>query len=479
MLANLVMLAWLPFVMALFLLTTPKRAVLWSFFLAWLFLPMAKYDFPNIPTYTKMTATSFGVLLGVLLFDPGRLMTFKPRWIDLPLVLFATVAPVMTTLTNSPPMTPRDAISEALALGTVWLMPYFIGRLYFTTLKDMQVLALCFVAGALAYVPICWFEARMSPQLHRWVYGFHAHHFVHAVRGGFFRPRGFMQTGLMTGMWMCAAALIAWCLWIARTPFRLGGYQVQPWWVVAILGVTALICNSLGALVLAFGGFCVLLATRLGGTRAFMIMLLCVAPVFIAVRSQNFWTGEGLISFVQSISADRAQSLEYRFDNDTQLADKAMRKPLFGWGGYGRNLVRDEWGNRTATDGMWIILFGKMGFVGLIPFFLALVMPALLFMKRYPPRVWFTPSIAPVTVLVTVLVLYQVDCLLNAMENPMFILFAGGLCSMLTSAAPAARRVARPVPVRDEPRGDTTNGRRPEPAAPLTAGTATGSRLTP
>ncbi|MEM7577071.1 MAG: O-antigen ligase domain-containing protein [Planctomycetota bacterium] len=444
MITPLAMYGWLPVVLGLFLIMPPKRAVLWSFFVAWLFLPMAKYEIPKLPDYTKMSATCFGVMLGIVIFDFGRLTMFKFKLIDLPIVFFCIVAPIATALSNRPDLKLYDGLSEVMALSTAWLLPYLIGRLYFTDLKDMRTLALCFLAGALAYVPICWFEARFSPQLHRLIYGFHQHHFVHADRGGFlfsFRPRGFMQSGLMTATWICSAALIAWCFWTARTKIQFARWTVPAIAVLCVLGMTALIAKGMGALILGFGGFAVLLLTRHINTRVFMIALLAVAPMFALTRAQDVWNGDTAIAYIQAINPDRAWSLQYRFDNDAVLVKKAMQRPVFGWGGYGRSLVRSQDGERTAiTDGMWILLLGKFGFAGLFAFMLALAMPTILFVIRYPPKMWLSSSVAPAAGLATVLAIYQVDCLFNAMENPLFFLIGGGMCSAMTSAMVVARR---------------------------------------
>ncbi|MEM1445455.1 MAG: hypothetical protein AAGF84_05320 [Planctomycetota bacterium] len=468
MFTPLAMYGWLPVVLGLFLIMPPKRAVLWAFFLAWLFLPMAKYELPKLPDYTKMSATAFGVLLGVMIFDFGRLTMFKFKLIDLPIMFFCLVAPFLTALTNRPALSLYDGASEAMMLCTAWLLPYLIGRLYFTDLKDMRTLAICVMAGALAYVPICWFEARFSPQLHRLVYGFHQHHFVHALRGGFifsYRPRGFMQSGLMTATYMCSAALIAWCFWIARTKISFGKWVPPTIAILGILGLTALIGKGMGAIILAFGGFMVLLCTKYLNTRIFMIALLCVAPMFALTRAQGVWNGDAAIAMIERVSEDRAWSLQFRFENDTVLVKKAMQKPAFGWGGYGRSLVRSEDGSRIAiTDGMWILLFGKMGFAGMFGFMIALAMPTILFVKRYPPKMWLTPSVAPAAGIATVLAIYQIDCLFNAMENPLFFLLAGGMCSAMTSAMVVARR--RSVTVERPATEGTTSNPPPAPVSP-------------
>ncbi len=439
-----VMLAWVPIVVVLFAVLRPKVAVLTAYLLAWLFLPMANYDLPQIPDYTKMTATSYGVVLGILLFDFGRLFTFRPKWFDVPVAMFCVIAPIGAALANSPPLQLYDGLSESARHVAVWLLPYAVGRLYFTSLEDLRVIVVAVVAGALVYVPICWFEARFSPQLHRWVYGWYQHHFVHAHRAGGFRPRGFMQSGLMTATWVCSGALIAWCLWQARVKLRLGAYQVQAWWVVLALAATAVVAKGMGALILAFGGLCVLLASKWLNTRVFLVLLLCAPPVYTYVRAQDMWNAENLIALIETVSADRAQSLEFRVENDRVLADHAMQQPWFGWSGFNRSIVKmPDSKNNAVPDGMWIILLGKTGVVGLAGFLAALILPVVLFLRRFPATLWFTPTVAPLTAISIVLSLYAVDCLFNAMENPIFILMAGAMCSALASPALRKRAVPR------------------------------------
>src|SRR3954468_7155501 len=79
---------WIPFVLALFALLPPRRAVISAFLIAWLFLPMAGYKVPSLPDYTKMSATVLGVLMGAAIFDTDRLLSFRLRWVDIPMVIW-------------------------------------------------------------------------------------------------------------------------------------------------------------------------------------------------------------------------------------------------------------------------------------------------------------------------------------------------------------------------------------------------------
>ena len=71
-----------------------------------------------------------------------------------------------------------------------------------------------------------------------------------------------------------------------------------------------------------------------------MWCLLCVAPLFYAVRTTNLWSGESAVELARLLVGEaRADSLDYRFENDDFLIAKALQQPIFGWGGWSRNRV--------------------------------------------------------------------------------------------------------------------------------------------
>ena len=448
MLTSFTMFGWIPFTLVLFLVMPPKRAVVWCFFLAWLFLPMAGYKINRLPDYTKMSASSAGVLLGALLFDQSRVLRFRPRIIDAPIVLFTMVSPVASSMANGLGL--YDGVSEITGWMGSWTLPWFLGRIYFKTADDMRTLATAFFFGGLVYIPICLYEIRMAPTLHRTLYGFHQHGFAHAVRWGGYRPRGFMQTGLMTALYMCSAAVIGLCLWRARVLVRVGRTPVPMMLVVPFLAVVAFFCKGTGAIVLAFGVVVCLYASVVLRTRLPLIAYMCVSPLYIVARANGVWDGMGLVDFVSNFSAERAQSLNFRFVNENVLIEKASQRPVFGWGGWNRSAVFNERGDKTSvSDGLWIILYGKAGLLGMISFMVALMMPVLMFIHRFKAHRWLSKSVAPTTALALMLAMYQVDCLFNGMESPLNFLIAGGLAgTMLMARSPQRAAAAEPAGAR-------------------------------
>ena len=112
--------------------------------------------------------------------------------------------------------------------------------------------------GALIYVPLCLFEIKMSPQLHKLVYGFQQHAFYQTKRFGGYRPMVFMQHGIMVALWMAAGTLMA--LGMMPDRKRIGGVPMG--WIVAGLFVVTLLCKSVGAMFLLIVGMGVVLWMR-------------------------------------------------------------------------------------------------------------------------------------------------------------------------------------------------------------------------
>jgi tetratricopeptide (TPR) repeat protein len=114
--------------------------------------------------------------------------------------------------------------------------------------------------------------------------------------------------------------------------------------------------------------------------------------------------------------------------------EKALLKPLFGWGGWGRARVYTSTGHDvTVTDGYWVIVLGNNGVIGLIFFTLAFVGPAFAFVARYPPRRWTEPDVGAMAAASTLVGMYMVDSLMNAFPNAVFMTMVGALASAATN----------------------------------------------
>jgi hypothetical protein len=438
---------WVPCVLLLFLWLPPRRAVITAFMGGWLFLPAATFQLPGIPDYSKMAATCAGVLLAALLFDTETLLSFRPRWFDLPMLVWI-FCPFGTNAAENIDM--WDSFSWSVNQAITWGMPYFIGRVYFTDAESIRELAIGFFISGLVYIPICLFEIRMSPQLGKWLYGFDAGY--SGQRLGGWRPTGLMANGLMLGMWMTAATFCGIWLWFTGSLKKVGKYKAST--LIIALTITTILCKSTGALVLLIGGLGLLWVIR--RTRvAFPFLLLCVIPVvYPIIRASGMWDGSHLTALAKStVGADRAQSLQFRFRNEDILAEKALRRPIWGWGRFGRSRVYDENGKDiSTTDGLWIITLGISGSVGLTAVTLIYLVPGTWFWRRTRAADWSDPSFAAISAFSVILGLYAIDNILNAMINPVMTVAMGAVSgAMLKRIKPTAEAPVEQTPEENYP----------------------------
>jgi hypothetical protein len=419
--AHIVMAIWIPTVLVLFAVLPSRRAVIVSFLAAWLFLPNATYPVPFLPDYTKMSATCAGVFIATLIFDVKRVVRFQPSWADLPMVLFCSF-PFISSVVNG--LGAYDGGSAVMWHVITWAFPYFIGRLYFSDARGLRELALGFFIGGLIYVPLCLIEVRISPQLHHLIYGSFTR--MVQVRYGGWRPSVFMDGGLQVGMWMTGASLVG--IWQRKIGALKGMWGISATWLIVALVVTTVLCRATGALVLLAIGLAVMWLTWRMKSRYALVCFLLIVPTYIGLRSTNLWNGEPVISLAKTVSVARADSLKFRLDNEDMLAAKALRQPWFGWGSWGGNRVRDEWGkDLSVTDGLWIIEFGRHGFAGLLNWMIMMIMPLALLTRRYSARRLTSVELGPALALAVLVTMYAIDCLVNAMINPVFMLAGGGV----------------------------------------------------
>lgn len=426
-LVYLVMFGWIPAVLYIFSWLPARWAIVVSFITAWLFLPQAEFPLLGLPDYTKMTATCYGVLLATIIFDINRFSSFRFNWIDLPMLIWC-LCPLASSITNG--LGWYDGVATVIVQTATWGIPYYLGRLYLSDLDGLRKLAIGIFVGGLIYIPLCLFETRFSPQLHRIFYGYHAHSFAQTVRQGGFRPTVFMEHGLMVGAWMMAATLIGVWLWKAGVLKQFWGIAISQ--LVLALLVTSILVKSMGALILLALGIVILFVAK--WFRHAIIVLLLIASISLYLYlgvTGNYITDQIASSLSGVLPKERIESLEFRFNNEELLSDKARKQMIFGWGGWGRSRVFDEWGKDVSiTDSLWIIAFGTNGVVGLASLTASLLLPIIKFLQRYPARMWFNRQVAPAAALTVILVLYVIDCLLNAMLNPIYILACGGIAGV-------------------------------------------------
>jgi hypothetical protein len=401
---------------------------------------MAGYPLPGLPDYTKTFATCVGTLLGISLFHTKQFFMYRASWLDTAPLIFC-FSPFLSSLVNG--LGAYDGVSAAFHQSVTWGVPYLIGRLVYLGRNDLIPLAVSCVGCALVYVPLCLWEVRMSPQLHTIFYGFHQHSFGQTMRFGGWRPTVFMEHGLQVALWMGFCLLISYLFWRRALPSSRSKYSSVI--LLSLMG-TFLLLKSLGAIALV--AIAILLFELVQFTRLrwlYLLLPVCVIS-YLLVRGLGIGSPNTLVSFVRDkISVDRAESLQFRLDNEDLLADKARQQIWLGWGSWGRNRVFDEHGkDLTVTDGLWIIIFGTQGVLGLSAFYaMQLMAPTgCLVSGRFRKN-------APTIGLALGCLISTVDTLPNAVTIPIFQVVLGALVTVSLSkhADTAIRRQSAFVPI--------------------------------
>jgi len=428
-------------VFALLVWFTTKPVTACSIILAagWCFLPMSGYAFQGLPDYDKISAANYVLLLLIGLFGTSRLTRVRWHWVDL-LFLGWLVAGAFSSFANG--LGAYDAASNVFRRVVEFGAPYLAGRIFCRDDEDLGRIVRVIIVFGLLYVPLVLYEGRMSPQLHRMVYGFFQHSFGQVYRFGGWRPTVFMAHGLQVALWMTMAFLLALGLALldrSRRTIPVFGVPIPIVPAAMVLGLSVLLCRSLGAWALAAVGVAILVGIRATRRTWPALGLAAILVAILATRATGTWSGEPIPALAALIDADRAGSFQFRLDNEDILAAKARERPVFGWGGFGRNRVYDESGRDiSVTDGWWIIVFGINGTFGLACLYGWLIIPAALALRRPHSPLDGDRLAASRVVLATTLLVAVADTIPNAFPVPIMYFATAGLVSVIRQSGFAA-----------------------------------------
>ena len=440
-LVPLMLFSWVPLTLLLFSVFSARRAVMISALGGWLFLPVAEFALPGFVDYTKHTAIAIAVVAGILVFDCDRLMDLRFNRMDLP--IFAWVlCPMLTSLMNE--LGAYDGLSGVLDRTFIWGVPYAIGRMYFWTFAGLRDLALGILISGLVYTPFCLWEVRMSPQLHVQLYGYFAHGggFAQVFRFGGWRPMVFMHHGLMLGLWMAMATLMAFTLWYSGTKKTFLGMPM--FMIFAGLAVLCVLIKSSGSIALLVLGMAALILGKHLRFGLLIWVLMLVPALYAGLRTPGLWDGQNLVELVDDVlGPDRAHSIDYRLEAERLLIDKGMEQPVYGWGEHDRGRV--EWDKspdgRVVPDGQWIQALNVNGIVGIVSLLLVFLVPVAALTVKVSPAMWAHNQLVMLGGISMMPILFMLDNLLNAMVNPIYIIVLGGITGYVLGN-PGAYRLA-------------------------------------
>lgn len=389
-LAYLMLVLW-PFVSWIFFTKLdPARALIWTILGAYMLLPpVIAIDLPMVPDFDKYSVANLSAAVAVIYLLRQRFEVLPASVIGRGLIALYVISPFATVLTNSDPIwfqmagLPAMRIYDSLAVVAnqfIALLPFFLARKFLATEQAMRAIIVALVLAGLIYSIPMLFEARMSPQLNLWLYGYFQHDFSQAIRFGGFRPFVFMPHGL----WVAFFAMM--CLIAAVTLLRVGPAAVRPRYLVIALylAVVLAFCRSVGPIMYAL----LLIPLVLIVPRRLQVLvaglMVVVVVTYPLLRGLHLVPVDDILKFAMSMNAERGASLEFRLLNEELLLDRAAERPWFGWGNYGRGLLHDPWTGQinVIADGGWIITLGTFGWAGYIAEFGLLVLPVLLLSRE-------------------------------------------------------------------------------------------------
>jgi hypothetical protein len=448
-LATLVFYGWPLVVAAMFVRMPLERALPWAILAGYLFAPHGMaWNLPLLPTYEKNIATALTALAMCLAFQGAgprsvdwRAAGWLPRSPALrALTLLFLIQPVFTVLTNlevttsgarTLPGLPLTDIGAVVYEAVTALLPFLLARRYLGTPEGRGAALRALAVAGLVYSALVAFEIRFSPQLNRMLYGYTQFDWVQQLRDGGFRPVVFLQHGLWTAIFMAMGLLAAAAIWRSADGPERSLWRAVTLWMALILALS----NSLGALILGIPG---VLLIRFASPRLQMLsaaMIGVMAMSYPVLRNAELIPTGAIVDAAGAIDIGRGVSLQFRLDNEDALLARANQKPLFGWGGWGRNLIYDaETGAEdSVTDGRWIIVFGQAGWLGYVAEFGLLGLPLVMLWRRggVPPPAIMAASLA--------LAINMLDMLPNATLTPVTWFLAGLVAAYAEN--PARREV--------------------------------------
>lgn len=449
--ALMMLLTW-PVITAVFFSRMDKQRALVCTILAGYLLmpPLIEIDLPLIPGINKAMIPALSAALMLFLRrdvpDDVPAPPGMGKVVTVLLVMNFT-SPMLTTFTNPDTLfdginvRPNMSITQGMGdtlLVFMQLLPFILGYRWLSDMRGAQLLLRGLVLGILCYTLPMLFELRVSPQTNIIVYGYFQHDFIQTIRYGGYRPIVFLEHPL----WV---ALITMCAFLSAIALARNNKTRQRILIACYLGVIVVLCKSAGALIQALIAAPLVALAR---PRMMVLVAALVASVAFAyptLRATPFSPMQTILNTAMSISPERGRSLEFRMMNEEQLLERALERPLFGWGGWGRPLFYDPYDGRLSSvpDGQWVIWIGAKGIYGYLAQFLLLLVPIWTMMRAVPggKRSGRNPEFVVMGCLSLMLAMNCLDLIPNATQTPVTWLVAG---TVLGNARRLLKGVAQP-----------------------------------
>ena len=429
--AYLVFFSW-PIVVLWLLIRYPtKKAIFISIVLTTLLLPSAfSADVPLLPPLDKDNITGLSLILFLFLmrkkfriFQPGlSTILFIGYFIVIAITVELNAIPIIIIGSKYlPGLTYHDIFSTIIRL-IIYTMPFFLGRYFSTSLKDTEIFFKIMVVMALIYTLPMLFELKMSPQLHNIFYGYQPSQFVQEIREDGYRPMVFVGHGLGLAFWMSTCILAA----VALLKNKIRSTILSPVVVVRYLFVVLIFCKTWSAAAYAVLGMFFILKLRPSTQVKWSFIIAAIVILYPIAKVNEVIPEKEIISTISQYNPARAQSLEFRFQNENEMLAHVLEKPFFGWGSWGRNRIYSKWDGRdlSVTDGRWIAELGTNGWIGFLFYYAILLTPLYYALKTFKyikepkDQVYFAA-------LSIILAICIIDSIPNTGMGPMHFFLAG------------------------------------------------------
>ncbi len=250
----------------------------------------------------------------------------------------------------------------------------------------------------------------------------------------------FLGHGLAVAFFTLTAVLASVTFW--RTGGRI--WLLRSGWIVAYLGFLLLLCKTVSVYI--FAAFaCPILRWSTPRTQSrIAVILAALVLLYPVLRTVDLVPITPLLEISQAVMPDRAKSLALRFDQEHQLLQRALERPMLGWGRFGRSEIYDIYGKDiSVTDGRWIITLGQFGLIGFLAEFGLLALPIFQLARKINLPI---PSKQKMYLasLALLLAINLVDLLPNAALNSWTWLLAGALSGSVASFRALAPRKQTP-----------------------------------
>lgn len=429
-----------------------EKSVILLFLIPYLFLPvphstLTPIKLPLLPPLDKEVVP---ILVALILIHLKKIkIEYLPRFrISVLFCLALLFAPFMTVFSNMDPLVfptrtiPGLKFTEALSIFVAVYVkiyvPFVIGYSVLGGNKAHEEFVKLIFALGLLYSLLMLYEVRMSPQIHRDIYGYFPHDWRQQLRAGGFRPVVFLGHGLLVALYGCFAAVAAFVLWRNNHPIVKG----KGLFLVLYFCLVLVLCKTYSAIIyfMVFAALSIFLGVRF---RLHAMSAIAILVLFYPLI-RGFLPLSEITEFFMGLNPERASSLQFRFDNEDALLAKANERPYFGWGTWGRNRIFNPATGEdvSVTDGEWIVNYGVFGWLGYFGLMGLIAYPVIV-LKRVLNNKNEQECSSYTLALAMILMILLIDQIPNASLNYVSYLLAGAL---LARAKSLAEFKAEPAP---------------------------------